>query len=149
MRERRFPRPRRRVLVDSAAYYALAEPREARRHDAVAILSGITKERWQTFTTNFVIAEAHALLLARIGHDVAARFVLELDRDRGTTVVRASLADEQHARRIIEGYRDKDFSLTDAISFAVMERLDIPYAFTFDRHFAQYGVQVLTPASFG
>ncbi len=41
-------------------------------------------------------------------------------------------------------YDDKDFSLTDATSFAVMERIRVPYAFTFDRHFAQYGFTVLT-----
>jgi len=34
-------------------------------------------------------------------------------------------------------------SLTDAASFAVMERLRLPAAFTFDRHFAQYGFTVL------
>ena len=35
--------------------------------------------------------------------------------------------------------------MTDAISFAVMERLHITRAFTFDRHFAQYGFTVLSP----
>ncbi|GFP36049.1 hypothetical protein HKBW3S43_01837, partial [Candidatus Hakubella thermalkaliphila] len=35
-------------------------------------------------------------------------------------------------------------SLTDATSFAVMERLKIPYTFAFDRNFTQYGLTVLT-----
>jgi predicted nucleic acid-binding protein len=50
---------------------------------------------------------------------------------------------------IIYQYDDKDFSLTDATSFAVMERLRVPAAFTFDRHFAQYGFTVLTATSGG
>jgi len=60
-------------------------------------------------------------------------------------VVRARAADEVRARHIIYQYDDKAFSMTDAISFAVMERLHITRAFTFDRHFAQYGFTVLTP----
>ena len=43
------------------------------------------------------------------------------------------------AREIVFGYSDKDFSLTDATSFAVMERLRIPQAFTLDQNFAQFG----------
>ncbi|MCL6636205.1 MAG: PIN domain-containing protein [Peptococcaceae bacterium] len=41
---------------------------------------------------------------------------------------------------IIRRYGDKDFSLTDATIFAVLRRHGIDLAFTFDRHFKQYGV---------
>ena len=47
-------------------------------------------------------------------------------------------------RAILDRYADKDFSLTDAINFAVMDRLRLRTAFAFDRHFAQYGLDVLT-----
>ncbi len=68
----------------------------------------------------------------------------EID-DSLTTIVRAEADDERRARQILERYDAKDFSLTDAISFAVMERLRIGHAFTFDRHFAQYGFTQLMP----
>jgi uncharacterized protein len=57
--------------------------------------------------------------------------------------VRVRANDEERARQIIFQYDDKDFSFTDAISFAIMERLNLKLAFSFDRHFAQYGFTTL------
>jgi len=62
-----------------------------------------------------------------------------------TDVVRVEAADEERALEIIRRHEDKDFSLTDATSFAVMSRLGIREAFAFDRHFAQYGFVLLEP----
>jgi predicted nucleic acid-binding protein len=60
-------------------------------------------------------------------------------------VIRVRASDEERARDIVYRYTDKDFSLADAISFVVMDRLQITRAFTFDHHFAQYGVPALAP----
>ena len=128
-------RNRRQVFVDTSAYFALSYSRESRSADARAIAARLRTEHWQAFTTNFVIAETHALLLTRLSRAVAARFLTEIDRSP-TTIVRVTEEDEQRARAIIAQYQDKDFSLTDAASFAVMERLGISHAFTFDRNFA-------------
>jgi predicted nucleic acid-binding protein len=54
-------------------------------------------------------------------------------------VIRISKTDEEKARRIIFGYRDKEFSYCDATSFALIERLRIRSAIAFDIHFTQYG----------
>jgi predicted nucleic acid-binding protein len=39
----------------------------------------------------------------------------------------------------LQQHRDKDYSLTDCISFIVMEELGLKRALTFDQHFAQAG----------
>ena len=62
-----------------------------------------------------------------------------------TFIVRVRYADEERAKEIVCRYADKDFSLADAISFVVMERLQIGQAFTFDQRFAQYGFSPLAP----
>jgi len=49
------------------------------------------------------------------------------------------LADVARAWRIFQQYKDKGFSFTDCISFAVMERHKIRAAFAFDEHVRQYG----------
>jgi predicted nucleic acid-binding protein len=134
----------RNAFVDSSAYYGLTDAHDVRHHDALAIRDRLIAERWRLFTTNFVLAETHALLLSRLGRATAARVLFEIDRS-ATTIVRVTAADERRARAIIAQYDDKEFSLTDGASFAVMERLGFVYAFTFDRHFAQYGFTALNP----
>lgn len=134
----------RRVLVDSSAYFALADPRDAHHAQARAVGERLVAERYRQFTTNFILAETHALLLTRLGRHVAARFLVHLDAS-ATILVRVAARDERRARAIIDQFDDKNFSFTDAASFAVMERLRIATAFAFDRNFTQYGLQLIAP----
>lgn len=141
----RPPAPSRRAFLDSSGFLALVNQRDAYHHDAQTIWTRLTEQHWRTFTTNFVIAETHALFLVRLGHAPARAFLRQILQG-STTILRVGQHDEERAHRIIFQYDDKDFSLTDATSFAVMERLNLRSAFTFDRHFGQYGFTVLTPA---
>ena len=137
-----WPLDARRVLVDSAAYFALTDQRSLDHERSIAVRAQLIDRRRHLFTTNFIIAETHSLILNRLGRDLAAQVVETIDNSE-TTIVRVSAADERRAREIITVYDDRDYSLIDATSFAVMERLRIRTAFTFDRHFAQYGFEVL------
>lgn len=132
-----------RILVDSSAYFALLDGDDSYHSQALAIQNRLIAEGWRLFTTSFVLAETHALLLNRLSQQIATAFLRDLEQGT-TTLVWVTRADVQRAKAIIYQYDDKDFSLTDATSFAVMERLRIPYAFTFDHHFTQYGLTVLT-----
>lgn len=132
-----------RLLVDSSAYFALLDRDDAYHPEAIAIRDRLITEGWRLFTTSFVLAETHALLLNRLSQDIATKFLQDMEQST-TTLVWVTPGDVQRAKAIIYQYDDKDFSLTDATSFAVMERLGIGVAFTFDRHFAQYGLTVLS-----
>lgn len=139
----RLPRPR-RVFLDSSGFLALVNPRDTYHEQARAAWTKLTEEGWHTFTTNFVVGETHALFLTRLGHDRATAFLRQM-LGSSTTIVRVSQRDEQQAQAIIFRYADKNFSYTDASSFAVMERLRIGPAFTFDGNFAQYGLAMIGP----
>lgn len=134
---------RRRVFVDTSAYFALFDQTEIQYQVAHAVTARLGADRRRLYTTNFVVAETHALLLARRGRGLAAQALAEVDESAGTTFVRISSRDERRAQEIIRQYDDKDFSLTDATSFAVMEQLHITQAFTFDHHFTQFGFQTI------
>ena len=123
------------ILVDTSAVYALIDRDDRNHAPAKAKLKALKRQKLEPFLTNFLVAETHALLLSRLGIDVARQWLLA-NVWRIESVIPS---DEQKARDIIRTYVDKDFSYTDASSFAVMERLGLETAFTFDRHFKQYG----------
>jgi predicted nucleic acid-binding protein len=130
------------VFVDTSGFVALLADRDSRHADATMVQARLIRDRAQLVTTNFVLTEMHALLLARVGRQHAIRALLGIDRS-DTDLVRVDEEDERRAREILVRYDDKDFTLVDASSFAVMERLGITAAFTFDHHFVQFGLRAM------
>jgi predicted nucleic acid-binding protein len=54
-------------------------------------------------------------------------------------VERISVDDESRAVALVRAHTDKTYSLCDALSFVVMERLGIDEALAYDRHSREYG----------
>jgi predicted nucleic acid-binding protein len=125
---------RRGVLWDSSAILALLDADDADHERAVEVAGQIASEKRPSFVTNYIEVEAHALLLRKLGRTLAREWLLT----GGLPVIRALPEEEDRAREIIARHSDKDWSLCDAISFAVLDVRGIGRAFTFDRHFLQY-----------
>ena len=137
-----LPLRERRVFVDSSAYLALLDTDDEHHSEAREIIQELAHARYRQFTTNVLLIESHALILSVLGRGRAAQFLTDMEESH-TVIIRARAADEARAKQLLFQYTDKDFSFADAISFAVMERLAIRLAFSFDRDFAQYGFPVL------
>jgi predicted nucleic acid-binding protein len=115
-------------------------------HDrARAILVRLERERVRLFTTPFVLAELHALIVARRRNPRLALTLLTEIEAGATTIVSVDATDQAAARTILARHQDKLYSLTDALSFAVMDRLGMTRVFTFDHNFEQYGFQLVVP----
>lgn len=127
----------RRVLVDTSAFLALADIRDRYHQHAQQVLQRIVVGRYRLLTTNYVVVETHAGMLRVLGRQAAWEF-LEHGLDQ-VSFCRARASDERQAKEIISRHRDKSYSFCDAISFAVMERLNLHLALAFDDHFRQYG----------
>ena len=123
------------VLWDSSAILALLDADDTDHERAVAVAKRLAADRRPAFITNYIEAEAHALLLRKLGRVIAREWLLA----GGLPVERALPAEEQHAKALLARYTDKDWTLCDAVSFAVLEARRIRTAFTFDHHFRQYG----------
>lgn len=130
----------RSVLWDSSAILALLDADDADHQRAVAIARQIVSEKRPSFITNYIEAETHALLLRKLGRAIAREWLLA----GGLAMVRATPGEEQRAKEILARHTDKDWTLCDAMSFAVLDARRIRRAFTFDHHFRQYGrIEVL------
>lgn len=123
------------VLWDSSAILAWLDADDEHHAAAMAASGALASERRAGIITNYIEAEAHALLLSRLGRNAAWAWL----QRRPLTVVRLTRGEEERARSILARYRDKDWSLCDAMSFALLEVQNIQEAFTYDHHFAQWG----------
>lgn len=120
------------VFVDTSAFYAAADAGDGSHGRAIELLRG---ER--LVTSDHVLVESWMLLRARAGLASAERFWGAL---RGGAAVVESIiqSDLETAWRIGEAFEDQAFSIVDRTSFALMERLGIGEAISFDRDFSIY-----------
>ena len=86
-------------------------------------------------TSDHVLVEAWQLIAYRLGRPAAETF-WEGIRAGATAVEYVTAADLEVAFAIGQAFPDQDFSIVDRTSFAVMQRLGVHRAATFDEHFA-------------
>jgi len=93
-----------------------------------------------------VVGETYTWLRYKAGSEEALSFVraaykkAELDQ---AVIVYADTLLEKRTVLILESYKDQRLSFTDALSFAVMEKLKLKDVFTYDRHFLIAGFNVI------
>jgi uncharacterized protein len=121
------------VFVDSSVWFAAASARDRDNDRAKAIL----QSTWDHVTTDHVLVETWLLLNSRFRRPAAERFWEQILRG-GVHIEMVTAADLQAAWAIGAAYQDQDFSIVDRTSFAVMERLGILQAASFDNDFAVY-----------
>ena len=128
------------VFADTFYFLALLSPSDA-GHQAVVEYIARTSE--SIVTTAWVLTEVADGLASTSGRHLLADFVRELEDDAEVTIV---LPDEQLWRRGLDLYAqrpDKEWSLTDCISFVVMQERGVVEALTADHHFEQAGFVAL------
>jgi predicted nucleic acid-binding protein len=132
----------RRVFVDTGGFVALLVAEDQMHGRAAATFAAASRERWSLLTTNAVVVETYSVLLARArdGRRAAVGFLDALERSASAITVESIRGeDESRAFALVRAHADKSYSLCDALSFVVMERLGIVEAIAFDRHFREYG----------
>lgn len=126
----------RTVFADTWFYLALLDAGDHHHETAKAFLKAFDG---RFVTTRWVLAEvANGLAAPRFrGH--VAELLNRLENHRRVEIPADSDRLYRDGRVLYEARKDKEWSLTDCISFVVMEREGIREALTGDHHFEQAG----------
>lgn len=130
------------IFIDSGLFKALIDLKDDFHLEGTAIWSKLEKDNSKLVTTNFVLDESFTLIRSRRGLKLALEFRDFLIRSyQVLEVTRVTIEDEAG----VWAWFEQDWShlsYTDCTSFAVMKRLGIKRAATFDKHFRQAGFQI-------
>lgn len=127
------------AFVDTSFYIARVMPHDQWHAKALrAVRPGIS-----FFTSSFVINETVSLLQARGFFSAAVTFLREARLSEGVTIVYPDAALQSEAWDLFARWGPAGANAIDCVSFAVMRKLSIRKAFTFDAHFRTAGFEIL------
>jgi len=135
----------RRHFVDSSAFIAQSRVNDQYHKEALAISQKLQKEHAIGITTDFVLSETLTFLRRKTGHHAALKFYEAIKDALDLIIVHTNQKDFERAMEIFKQYHDKEFSVVDCMSFAIMEKQNLTQAFTFDKHFEQAGFEIIKP----
>lgn len=130
------------VFVDTAFVVALAS-RQDQYHAAAIALVPRFRSGTRMVTTRAVCLEIGNTLASEQHRDKGVELLTGIDTDPRFEIV--PLTDDLYTEgmTLFRERRDKEWSLTDCVSFVVMKRRGIRLALTADSHFRQAGFEPL------
>lgn len=121
------------LFVDTSVFYAASDSGDRSHDRAKKLLRDVDG----LVASDHVLVESWRLIRIRGGFAAAERFWAAI-RKGLATIETVLPGDLDTAWRIGEAFPDQDFSIVNRTSFAVMERLGITTAASFDAHFSIY-----------
>lgn len=128
-----------KIFVDTVAWIALINKRDQLHEQAKTVMNQLREEKSKLVTTEFILLEVANALSKPPLRDCAVVYIDGLRRLRTVQIISASTELFQTGWLLYSDRPDKEWSLTDCISFEIMRREEIIKAFTSDHHFEQTG----------
>ncbi|MBI3074439.1 MAG: PIN domain-containing protein [Deltaproteobacteria bacterium] len=132
------------IFLDTSGLVALFDQRDSLHYDARAIWAAILLNAEPLVLSDLVVAETVTLLRRRAGFIPAERVLGRLLSGDVAEIVYGDSDLFDSASDLFARYRDKDLSLVDCVSFALMRKRRIRRAFSFDRDFRDVGFECVT-----
>lgn len=129
-----------RIFADSFFFFALLNPRDPAHAKA---LDFSRHNRGPLATTAWVLTELADGLASTPQRQVFRRVTDDFEANRANLIVPANVETFEKGMDLYHSRPDKPWSLTDCISFVVMNEEGIVEALTGDHHFEQAGFRPL------
>ncbi len=128
-----------RVFLDTGFTIALLSPRDHYHATALRLAAEIRRQRTRIITSDAVLLEIGAALAKSAYRPAAIKFIDGLRADPNVEIVSLDSRLLDVAYQLFRERPDKEWSLTDCVSFIVMREQRISQALAADDHFAQAG----------
>ncbi len=130
-------------FLDTAFAIALISPNDAFHEKALELANMIEATKSSLVTTRAVVIEVGNALSKQSLRKSAVTLIDSMEADE--TVIIVSVSDDiyNEAFKLFRSRLDKEWGLTDCISFVVMKQRKITNALTTDQHFQQAGFVAL------
>ncbi|MBI5652371.1 MAG: type II toxin-antitoxin system VapC family toxin [Chloroflexi bacterium] len=129
------------LFVDTAGWGNLIDATQPYHSLAAIHYRSARQQQRKLITTNYVIAELITLLISplRMPRSIAIEFIEELKSATHIQIVHINAGLDRQAWEMFKRHQDKEWSLTDCVSFVLMKEQNIVEALTSDHHFEQAG----------
>lgn len=131
------------LFLDAAYAIALSAPNDQYHERAVLLAEQIEADGTRLITTRAVVLEIGNALAKLRYRRAAIHLLTSLDEDPRVEIIPISEPLYERALQIYRERHDKEWGLTDCISFIVMQDRDLSGALTTDEHFQQAGFHAL------
>ena len=128
------------VFADSFYFLALYNPRDSAHDRAIEAARSF---KGTLVTTDWVLAELADALSDPINRKGCIELINDLRKSTHIEIESATRESFDAGWALYQQRHDKDWSLTDCISFVVMKNREVSEALTGDHHFSQAGFRVL------
>jgi predicted nucleic acid-binding protein len=133
----------RAVFVDSSYFIALVNRQDAHHYLAKEWARKLVKERILCHTSIPILFEL-ADGFARLGRrQIGISLIENIVKSENYVLHAFSEAIYHNARNLYISRSDKEWGLTDCYSFELMKEIQLTQALTADKHFEQFGHEIL------
>jgi predicted nucleic acid-binding protein len=133
------------VFVDTSGLFAFLVQDDEMHEREKAVFSHLAHRNARLLTSSYVLLETISLLQRRVGLDSVKDF-----NETVFPLLEVIWVGETWHNRALErlmAESKRQLSITDCLSFEIMDEREIIEVFTFDRHFAERGFEILNPES--